>query len=231
VRYLGGKSKIAKLIAAEVNKIRPPGGWVWEPFCGGLSVAHALRPAGPVWSTDANPALISLYRAVREGWDPPGELSEAKYRAARLLPDSDPLKAFAGFGCSFAGKWFNGYARDSAGCNYAALSRRVLLKDRACGPFACIDFLAVEPRPINAVLYCDPPYAGTTGYRGGKFDSARFCVRVAEWSRFTDVFVSEYRFPLGVCVFAREQITTVSRKKSAYAPATERLFYVKKGSL
>ena len=49
--------------------------------------------------------------------------------------------------------------------------------------------------PENALVYCDPPYAGTTGYNGEDFDSNRFW----EWARFLSkthlVAVSEYNAP------------------------------------
>jgi DNA adenine methylase len=231
MQYLGGKTRIAKQIAEQINRVRKPGQWVWEPFCGGLSVTVALSKAGPVWATDANPALISLYQAVQNGWQPPSELSEEAYHAAKLLPDSDPLKAFAGFGCAFGGKWFGGYARDAGGRSYAQTARRVLLRQLplSCAP-GCVDFLSVEPREMQALLYCDPPYAGTTGYRFA-FDSAKFCLRVAHWSRFTDVFVSEYQFPLGVCVWEKEKAKTVAGGSGGGRVGLERLYYIARGSL
>jgi DNA adenine methylase len=233
LRYLGGKTRIAKQIAEQINRVRKPGQWVWEPFCGGLSVTVALSKAGPVWATDANPALIALYQAVRNGWQPPTELSEADWRAAKSLPDSDPLKAFAGFGCSFGGKWFSGYARGE-NRNWADECARSLIRDAKTLPaFGCINFLSVEPRETQALLYCDPPYAGTEPYSAlAPFDSARFLLRVAEWSRFTDVFVSEYAFPLGVCVWEKQKPKTISGKGGGAASptATERLYYLPKGS-
>lgn len=177
----------------------------WDPFCGGLSMSAAFCKAGGRGIvSDANPSLIALYQAVAAGWDPPTHVSEDDYRVARSLPDTDPLKAFAGFGCSFGGKWFGGYARQpSTGRNYAMNARNVVLRDvgaivRSGSIIACADFLAFEPRPIAAVLYLDPPYEGTTGYGAvAPFDHARFYARVAAWANYTDVFVSEYGMPWG----------------------------------
>jgi DNA adenine methylase len=241
MRYLGGKTRIAKQIAEQINRVRKPGQWVWEPFCGGLSVTVALSKAGPVWATDANPALISLYQAVRNGWQPPTEVSKEEWQAAKALPDSNPLKAFAGFGCSFGGMWFGSYAAnqpiirangESAGYLTPAKSTAKLVLKNApqAAAFAHVNFLSVEPRETQALLYCDPPYAGTAPYKGvAPFDSAKFCLRVAEWSRFTDVFVSEYQFPLGVCVWERTMKKNCAR--FANPTATERLYYVQRGSL
>lgn len=241
MQYLGGKTRIAKQLAAEIDKIRRPGQWVWDAFCGGLSMTVALSKNGPVYSTDACVPLIALYRAVQAGWDPPTEVSREQWQAAKALPDTDPMKAFCGFGCSFGGKWFGGYAHDANGTrnrdgvpsNYALSAKRKLA---ASAPHVraldALNFLDQEPRPSDGVLYLDPPYAGTTGYDGvTAFDHARFRQRCAEWSAHSHVFVSEYQMPFGQVVWSGVQCTTVARKKSAYADATERLYYIAKGSL
>ena len=227
MRYLGGKSRIAKQLSGVIDSIRHPGQLVWDAFCGGLSMSVALRKKGPVWSTDACVPLISLYQAVQAGWSVKTEVPREAYAAAKSLPDSDPMKAFCGFGCSFSGKWFGGYAapfptdRTPHG---AAL--RALKRDCAAGRFEVLDFLSVQPQPCEAILYLDPPYAGTTGYDGAPpFDAARFIQRVRDWSRWTHVFVSEYAFPIGECVWASECRTTAGGK-SGHGSAVERLFYV-----
>lgn len=206
VRYLGGKSRTAKMIAGAV---RPSGLW-WEPFCGGLSVSVQLAAYGPGVISDANAALIALYKGVREGWDPPTEATEDEWREARGLPDSDPRKAFFGFGCSFSGKWFDGVAVKTVrgwnkrdGCvrvdDYVGAARRSLLRDvphlAACD-LHHLDFLTCEVPEVE-VVYCDPPYAGTTGYTAtGPFDHAAFWRRCQELAVTSRVFVSEYACPV-----------------------------------
>ena len=49
--------------------------------------------------------------------------------------------------------------------------------------------------PENAVVYCDPPYAGTAEYREGGFDHARFWEWVRKISKTNKVYVSEYTAP------------------------------------
>lgn len=230
LQYLGGKSRIAKQLAEVIDSIRHPGQLVWDAFCGGLSMSVALRKKGPVWSTDACVPLISLYRAVQSGWDPPHVVTVDEYNAAKALPDTDPMKAFCAVCCSFSGKWFGGYARSSRPDRvngYAHGGRKQIMAQVPSGSFAHVDFLTVQPQPCEAILYLDPPYAGTTGYDGAApFDSKAFVQRVHEWSRFTHVFVSEYSFPIGECVWSKAQTTTVSRDKSRYSQAVERLYYV-----
>jgi DNA adenine methylase len=229
MQYLGGKTRIAKQLATLIDSVREPGQWVWDPFCGGLSMSVALSKKGPVWSTDINPALISLYKAVQNGWQPPSSVSKEEYEAAKTLPDSNPLKAFCGFGCSFGGKWFGGYAR-SGERNYAANC----VSSLSAVPWqqltlSCMSFLEAEPQPTEALLYLDPPYAGTTGYRNS-FDSAAFFAQALRWAAFTHVFISEYACPAGICVWEGVSRTTCTLRKEDYKTATERLYYLPKGT-
>lgn len=226
MQYMGGKSRIAKQLAAEINKVRKPGQLVWDAFCGGLSMSVALSEKGPVLSTDANAALVNMHRAVQSGWDPPRSVSESEYEAAKALPDADPMKAFCAICCSFSGKWFGGYAR-SGERNYALNGHNALTKHRFDADVRTVDFIAVTPDNGKRVLYLDPPYAGTTGYDGAApFDTTAFTHRVAEWATRSHVFVSEYSFPIGECIWSKPQTTTVSRDKSKYAQAIERLYYI-----
>ena len=232
MQYLGGKTRIAKALAAEINKVRRPGQLVWDAFCGGLSMSCALSVAGPVLSTDACAPLIALYQAVQAGWEPPTVLSREEYHVARSLPDSDPLKAFAGFGCSFGGKWFGGYASGFNGpLTYVQLAARNVKRSVTAGcKLARISFLDVEPGPCDAVLYLDPPYRGTTGYAGvPPFDYDAFGQAVVDWSEFADVFVSEYAFPIGAVVWERASRGTLGLTHGV--AHVEHLYYIARRSL
>ena len=249
MRYLGGKTRIAKQLAAEIDKVRRPGQWVWDAFCGGLSMTVALSKNGPVYSTDACVPLIAMYRAVQAGWDPPTEVSREQWDAAKTLPDTDPMKAFCGFGCSFAGSWFRAYEQPvrlqtiksgpSAGRVIRHLqharARRKLLSCTQGSMLDVVDFLAVHPTSVDGVLYLDPPYAGTTGYAGTPpFDHQAFYSRVHEWSAHCHVFVSEYQMPFGRVVLettpkiqGNRPVVNCAGKKTVI----ERLYYIAKGSL
>lgn len=239
MRYLGGKSRIAKQLAEVIDRYRQPGQLVWDAFCGGLSMSVALSKKGPVWSTDACVPLISLYRAVQRGWDPPTKVSKETWQAAKALPDADPMKAFCGFGCSFGARWFQGYAadpngtrnRDGVPSNFAKGVAAKLPGEVRGLNLSVVDFIAVEPQPTSAVLYLDPPYENCKPYEGGpRFDRVTFVERVQGWARHTHVFVSEYSFPIGECVWERAQTTTVCRDKSRYATAVERLYHLHQGN-
>lgn len=238
MQYLGGKTRLAKRLVAAMAPYRR-GRPFWEPFCGGLSVSVELAKGGPGLVSDANPALIALYKGVANGWQPPESLSEEMHAFAKKLPDDQPLKAFAGFGCSFGGTWFGTYARSPVPTrNYAATCARALARDIGAlldsgARVEHLDFLAFDPQPTPYFLYLDPPYRGTTGYKGvPDFDHDRFYERVRGWSRYTDVFVSEFEMPWGLPIveFERElsptfQTAAARRGHSAKRIKTERLYH------
>lgn len=173
--------------------------------------------------------MIALLNAVKGGYLPPDSVSESEYRFIRENKDLHPaLTGFVGFGCSFGGKWFGGYARNKGGTNYAAQSKRSLLKDMAHlmdATFICSDYKAVSIPP-NAVVYADPPYADTTGYSGEKFNSEDFwiCARlIAETGH--RIYVSEEKAPPGwICVWEKPFTRTLDRNKSNQFQVTEKLF-------
>lgn len=241
MRYVGGKSRHAKEIA---KAIAPRGVW-WDPFCGGFAVSEALMRYGPGVASDAHPALISMYQALREGWKPPRSITAEDYQSARALPDSDPMKAFVGFGCSFGGKWFGGRAkatpahfdyptRASADGLVALTKPRdyprepadALAIDLASVQILRLDFLDVDPFPVPGLtIYCDPPYQGTQGYSTGTFSHDRFWARAQAWAALgARVFVSEYACPVPHRVVWGKRVTSALQGGAKAGDRLEKLF-------
>ena len=199
MQYLGGKAKIAKPLGEYLRK-RQGSLYAVEPFCGALNVTAQLT--GPRIACDASPYLFSLYKAVREGWDPPDAVTEEDYKKASANRDPEnPLTAFIGYGCSFGGKFFGGYARchARARASYAASARNSLKRKIALCTQATFSHCSYERLTAGAghFVYCDPPYANTTGYSAvGAFDSNAFWQRAREWGASGAlVLVSEYVAP------------------------------------
>jgi DNA adenine methylase len=199
MRYLGGKQRIAKQIGAYLqNQIgnRP----YWEPFVGGASVLCQIDAPHRL-ASDANDALIDMWQALAAGWEPPDTVTEDDYLTTRALgPEAGPIYAFTAIGCSFGGKWWGGYARGGDGRNYAMNAKNSLKKKMKQlggvvwrhGPYWTPPML---PSPV--AIYCDPPYAGMTGYADmAVFDHIKFWEWVRARSREGHiVIVSEYDAP------------------------------------
>ena len=151
-------------------------------------------------ASDIHPDLILMWQALQKGWRPPDTVSLEEYR---MLKKSSPsaLRNFAGFGCSFAGKWFGGYARDGrgGGRNYAARACRSLLRkiqNLQDVEFYHKSYMDFDQKLLRhpALVYCDPPYrASTADYASGLFDAEAFWQWVREQS--CTVLVSEYEAP------------------------------------
>jgi DNA adenine methylase len=201
MNYLGGKAKIARKVARHINVETCHGLPYWEPFVGGGSVIAEVFAHKRIGSDFVLP-LILMYRALQQGWEPPGSLTREEYEALKARRDlEDPMTAFAGFGCSFGGKWFGGYARGKKGVDdperYAGSARNSLLAWLPCVHdvmFYHRDY--AECTPTGYVIYCDPPYGNTTGYgAAGKFDTKAFWGWVRATAQRNVVFVSEYTAP------------------------------------
>ena len=214
MRYLGGKSRIAKsLVAAMGANERPLGQWFVEPFCGACNVTCAV--GGLRLASDANPWLIHMWESLRSGtWEPPEDLTEERYSELKTTQPLHPDTAFAGFGCSFGGKWFGGFARGE-GRDFPKEARAGVLEKRGRLSevhFTCALYQDLQIPP-NSLIYCDPPYAGTTGYGAIEaWDAEAFY----QWCRDRaaeghDVYVSEYSAPEDFeAVWRKETKTTMA---------------------
>ncbi len=229
MQYLGGKGKIAKQLAAFIAPaIRKRGVYV-EPFVGGASVVSQIEcPIRLV--SDANPALITMWKAACSGWRPPTVVTEVDYNRVKAIQDPcDPLTAFVGFGCSFGGKWFAGYARNKMGNNYAAQAAASIQKKVeklkgvrwATGNYLDMDY------PTNCVIYCDPPYANTTSYSATKVfnhdEFWEFCRRKTRAGHL--IAVSEYEAPSDfIAMITIETKLNMQSKETTKPLRLEKLF-------
>jgi len=220
MRYMGGKMRIGKQLAAVIQTFNPK---VYaEPFCGMFSVGKHVAAKRKL-ASDNQPDLILLLQEVQRGWNPPVNVSEEYYNHLR---DAEPsaLRGFVGFGCSFYGKFFGGFARDPSMNDFATIARNNM---RKLAPmiqgveFKCASY--TDYVGGADVIYCDPPYAGTTDFSSGEFSTEAFW----DWVRSCRevVLVSEYTAPGDFKVIWEKQVTTTMKDKTGKGCArVERLF-------
>jgi DNA adenine methylase len=230
MRYLGGKSKIRKEVSSFLRLCNIDNRTYFEPFVGGAWILGEM--GGNRIASDGNDSLIAMYKSLQNGWIPPDYVSENLYKEVKAKMELDsPLTAFVGFGCSFAGKWFGGYARNSSGNSYAKITKNSLLKQLPL--IKNVEFvygLYNEHKPKNMLIYCDPPYEGTTEYGAmGKFNHEEFWDTIRNWIKNNNIVViSEYNAPEDfVCVKSIESrmgLTTVEDEISTRGIRIEKLF-------
>ncbi len=244
MKYMGSKRRLAKHIAPIIQGFieSSQAKTYIEPFVGGANMMEHIECEYRI-GTDSHPYLIALLKAVQGGWCPPKFVTETQYHLIKNHPDGypDELVGFVGFGCSYSGKWWGGYARnirkDAPNAevlnrttrNYCDESRRNILKQFNAIQgvnFHCQSYLETF-RHKNAVIYCDPPYQGATAYKT-KFSHPEFW----NWCRLqavdNTVLVSEYVAP-SFCtdLIWQKEITSSLRKDTGGKKGVEKLFWVK----
>ena len=162
-------------------------------------------------------------------------MSEEDYANARKAAKIDAETGYIGFALSFGGKFFGGYRRDVAGTkgcldNMETQSRRAYesmlkqIKALIGTQFKSGLYQDLEI-PENSIIYCDPPYAGTTKYATGGFDHVAFwkwCDEQVEAGH--TVFVSEYTAPdHWECVWEKRVNNTLT-KDTGSKQGVEKLF-------
>lgn len=223
MRYFGGKSRLAKYISPVLQRLMSNETTFIEPFVGGGSITCKIK--GERYCYDIHKGLINLYNALQNGWIPPSSVSEQEYKTAKRNGHSDALTSFIGFGCSYSGKYFGGYARGGSGRNYALNAKNSILKKME-GLHGVVFKHAnyIDLTPIDSVVYCDPPYKGTTQYSNGKFDTEQFWETMRIWSKNNIVVVSEYNAPDDfVQIWSKDTVTDI-RTKNGRGPRIEKLF-------
>lgn len=194
--YQGSKEKIAMPIVEILLNLRKPDQLYWEPFLG--SASTFVRMPGPKLGTDAMTDLVLLWnQLMREEFIEPSFVTKEMY--VQQMKDSKPsaLRAYVGFFWSFSGMFDKGYSSEyfqGSRSFYSMQQRAKKLAEQKAVIQAC-DYR--QPDITNALIYCDPPYAGTTQYKGApNFDTEAFiewCV--VQSKRGNTVVVSEYSLP------------------------------------
>lgn len=222
MQYLGSKRLIAKYIIPIILENRKPDQWYAEPFVGGANCI--VNVTGKRIGSDCNPYLIALLQALQQGWDPPREVTFEEYKDVRdyKYEYPDHLVGYVGFCLSFGAKWFAGFIKNAQGKTE---------RDRLGGSFnnaiktgkalkginlICSEYDKLEI-PANSIIYCDPPYKSTTGYKGtDPFDHDKFW----QWCRNKEyeghsVFISEYQAPDDFeCIWQKQVNCNVSTKET-----------------
>jgi len=233
MKYMGSKARIAKYILPIILKDRAEGQWYVEPFCGGCNALDKVT--GKRIGCDSNPDVIDAMVAIRDNpLDLPKnneQFTESDYKGLRR--GNHKYKCYAGFAFSFGGKWLGGWSRTYVSGvskrDYVAESYRNAIRQSPLLQGVRLFHKSYQKLTLKepCVIYCDPPYAGTTGYKDGAFDHAEFW----QWCRDRSmeghqVFISEYNAPEDFeCVWEGELGTQLGNgTKSGTKKTVERLF-------
>ena len=222
--YLGGKSKGYEHIIKFLNNPKFNRKKYIEPFVGYANILRRVENKSSYSAYDINPYLITLLKYIKTK-KPFPTITRKQYEFYRDTPfnkldTTQKINAsFAAFAYSYGGKMFGGYFPKHGNRNYAAESKRYYKQLQVNNTFmkssfSRKDYKKLDPR--GAIIYCDPPYKGTTGYRGtGEWNADEFWDVVRKWSKKNVVVVSEYSAPKDfICISWVAKKSSVGKERS-----------------
>lgn len=233
MKYMGSKLRIAEYILPimlrEVNK---KGIKTWaEPFVGGANMIDKVPKNLERIGIDKNPHTVAALIAIRDFvHELPDQLSEDEYRKLKGC-DPEPIKSWLRFVNSFGGKFDAGYARNAKKDNYCLQGKRSA--QRQSPNLQGVEFINASYDEYshfeNCLIYCDPPYQGTTKYATGDFNHSEFWDWCRKMSENNSVFVSEYTAPDDfTCVWQMPIRVSFSSQRTQSLIAIEKLYKYKK---
>lgn len=242
--YMGSKSKYASSIVPilqkyiDDNKIDT----YIECFVGGANVIDKIQCKNRI-GYDRSDTLIVLLTQMRDNfddvlkdgnrelWDKGKEYVKSGAKPEDMsLAEIGAMEFFASFS---NGGFPRGYAKNTTTRNYYneayrnAENQAPKLKGIN---FNCQNYWELEP-VSNAVIYLDPPYAGTKiyGYANQpKMNYTHFWNWVRELSKDNYVFISEQSAPEDFEVIWQQDVKRTTNKENNFK-ATEKLFRYKDG--
>ena len=198
MRYLGGKQRISKELSCFLNSQLKENQSFVDLFCGSCNIVSKIDNNRLRIANDKHYYLIEMWKALQNGWEMPDIVTEEDYKYIKEHKDENPpLAGFVGFGCSYAGRWFEGYARSGERnfCLNAKNSNLKILQKIQDVIFYNEDYKDVNI-PIGSLVYCDIPYKDSKPYSKkevGIFNYNEFYQWVRDNSDKYDIYISEYK--------------------------------------
>ena len=229
---MGSKNRFAKELLPIILKDRTPEQWYVEPFVGGANMIDKVE--GKRIGGEYNEYIAAMWVNLENGWIPKSDYTRAEYYDIKANKERDiKVSGYVGINCSYSGVWFGSYAgvtqtkggvRDYQDEAFRNTTKQI---PKIKGvKFIHSSYQDLEI-PANSLIYCDPPYEGTSKYKD-EFNHIEFW----EWVRVKTkqghkVFVSEYKAPEDFkCVWEKETKSSLSAngKSGGNKLSTEKLF-------
>lgn len=231
--YMGSKNRIAKHIVPIIQSYIDSSGCTkyLEPMVGGGNVIDKIKCETKTGS-DIDNYVIAALNGLQKGLKPPKEVTREFYYEVKNNKDkfTDFIVGYIGYELSFGGKWFGGYRKldyqKHSGDIYSyksCVNQAARLKDIKFQCCSFLDYLALK----GYVIYCDPPYRGTTKYKTDEFPYESFYDWCRDMSKDNIVLVSEYSMPADFRRIWEKEIKITfdsNRESDSREIRTEKLF-------
>ena len=216
MKYQGGKAKQIKQMAPVIIKIMEDKGHqtFYDLFCGACNVVAAIPNSYERFANDIRPFMVATMSVDSVDIFPDYVDKLAYYILKNNLPKDDPIYGFVSVGCGYSGQYGQGYGtiNDARRAKSKLAKTLPLLKDVKWS-VGSYDKVNIKP---NSLVYCDPPYWGTKGYRTN-FNHQEFYEWVEALDPSITVLISEYQGcynPLDLpVIWQKERVVTIGNKK------------------
>lgn len=238
MKYVGSKNRLSKQLAPIIQSYVNKGCNAYiEPFVGGANMIDKIK-CDKKYGFDIHKYLIALLQQAQKDTNVfPGTIDKEMYQYIRRCQNDNSFEdwfiGLVGFCASYNGKWFGGYAngvKTKIGTtrNYTdeAIINLVKQAPRLTGiSFACCDFrdIPIDKLGEGNVIYCDPPYKGTTKYATDVFPYDEYYDWCRKLSKDNTVLCSEYWMPDDFEIIWEGQLTC-ALDKSSRSKKIERLY-------
>jgi DNA adenine methylase len=232
--YQGGKKRLGKEICNIILDIEKKYSdkplTYFEPFCGMLGVAIHVTKKNPVRDmimNDYNPDIISMWKAVQEGWKPPKTVSKKFFNELKNSDKSTAERGFVGFACSYNGNLFHGFR---TGIFLKNSRKTVIDYSEYIQDFIFLNKSYEDYSPKDMLIYCDPPYKnnGLVNDFFHNFNHDKFWDIMRKWSKDNIVIISEYTAPKDFkCIWSKETNYASGPSNTKNSLRTEKLFIYK----
>jgi site-specific DNA-adenine methylase len=238
MRYMGSKNRLSKeLVPIIQSYITEDINGYLEPFVGGANVIDKIKHNNK-YACDINEYLIELLvKSQKDVSDFPSFLTEEDYHNVKNNMEKYEkwYVGLVGFMATFGNKFFGGVARNKTKTinDYYNESVKCLIKQASNLKdiiFECRSFETINPNISNFVIYCDPPYRGTTKYKTEEFPYEIFYDWCRKMAKNNVVLISEYNMPSDFkCIWSKEvkvQINSKRNKSDDKDNRIEKLFII-----
>lgn len=200
MRFVGSKNRLSKHLTPIIQKYIEDNNAITyvEPFVGGANTIDKIECSTKI-GIDIHDELIELLKKVQtDSKSIQDNIHEDEYFEVRDNKDKYPKwkVGLVGFCASFGAKYFGGYARNKKGETDASWSAGAIRNLKKQAPnlkgIKFINGSYLDFSFTDSVIYCDPPYQGTTKYQNGNFNYSEFYAWCVEQSKKNIVLVSEY---------------------------------------
>lgn len=237
MKYVGSKNRLSKQLAPIIQSYVNKGCNAYiEPFVGGANMIDKIAHPNK-YGYDSHKYLIALLKQAQTDVSVfPEKITESEYQYVKShITDSifeDWYVGLVGF-CSFGGKWFGGYPRSfkNDGVTPRNMTNEIIRNLIKQAPnlvninFTCCNFRNIPISKLGKgnVIYCDPPYKGTTKYATDVFPYDEYYDWCRKLSKDNIVLCSEYWMPDDFEIIWEGQLTC-TLDKSFRSKKIEKLY-------